>query len=83
MKGRAHSLLMMVARWLQACGMVVDHPVGSPQWRSACERLEIKGGESCAPMGKHKPPAGGSCEAGGAFGGEAGPAQDRAKKRRL
>ena len=29
--------------FMQACGCVIDHPKGSPQWEAARERLELKG----------------------------------------
>jgi len=30
---------------MQSCGLVVDHPKGSPEWRAASERLAVGAGE--------------------------------------
>lgn len=44
---------------MQSCGLVIDHPKGTPEWEAARMRLEARGGEqglALAPKGAKEPP---------------------------
>ena len=63
--------------------MIVDHPVGSPQWHSACKRLGIPAEAIGASAARGRTlSAVASSKVGSASDSAVGPGHERAKKRR-